>query len=154
MNIPANCNILFVGINPSAANPQADYFETPNNQFYRLINESAVTGEIQVNRASELRLINAGVMNFVDRATQMEKEINNDEMAAGKYRLQIAVQKFHPRVICFVGTKCCKYTLYVPRTNNNVNFGLQPRNFEGVPVFCVPHGSNKGINLTFNDKLM
>ncbi|KAI7878532.1 uncharacterized protein EV154DRAFT_486166 [Mucor mucedo] len=121
------CGPLVVeGINPSAANPQADYFETPNNQFYRLINESGVTGEIQVNRASELRLINAGVMNFVDRATQTEKEINNDELAAGKYRLQIAIQNFHPR----------------------------PRNFEGVPVFCVPHGSNKGLNLTFNDKLI
>lgn len=97
---------------------------------------------------------NMGMINFVDRATQSEKEITQDEMLHGRKRLEMFVREYQPQLLCFVGEKCCQYCLYVPRTSNKVEFGAQVRQFENVPVFCVSHGSTKGPDLTFDIKLV
>lgn len=100
------------------------------------------------------QMYNYNFMNYVDRATQSEKDISKEELVEGKARLEKIVQEYQPSMICFVGKKCCKFSLYIPRTKNEVEFGLQERQIHGVPVFCVPSGSTKGPQWTFSDKLV
>ncbi|KAI9332935.1 hypothetical protein BD770DRAFT_333177, partial [Pilaira anomala] len=96
---------------------------------------------------------NMSFMNYVDRPTRSEKEIKNDELLHGKHRLEQVVEEYKPRVVCFVGKKCCKLQLYVPRTNNEVEFGIQDRKVKDRVVICVPHGSTEGAQMKFEDKL-
>lgn len=43
--------------------------------------------------------------------------------------------------------------MYVPRTNNKIEFGLRTRNVESIPVWCIPNGSTKEPQMQFEDKL-
>lgn len=92
---------------------------------------------------------NTGLMNYVERAKRSEKDITNEEMGKGKSRLIEIMEEYRPRIVCFVGKKCCKYTLYVPRTNNEIKFGIQERDILNVAVYCLPHGSKKDTELTY-----
>lgn len=92
-------------------------------------------------------------MNYVDRPTKDEKNINNDELSEGKKRLEEIVKDYKPRVVCFVGKKCCKYQLYIPRTKNDIEFGLQTRKVNETAVLCIPQGSTKWAQIKFEDKL-
>ncbi|KAI9330932.1 hypothetical protein BD770DRAFT_403715 [Pilaira anomala] len=88
-------------------------------------------------------------INYVERPTQSEKDITSQELA----RLLNIIQEYQPKLVCFVGKKCCQYQLYMPQTNNTIDFGLQTRTIQGIPVFCVPHGSTKGPQTQFDHKL-
>lgn len=74
-------------------------------------------------------------INYVERPTQSEKDITSQDLAAGKERLLNITHEYQPKLICFVGKKCCQYQLYVPRTNNNNIEDVLCSDSKGIPVF-------------------
>lgn len=168
---------MFVGINPSLANVGSEdesvYFGGNRNQFYKLVEQSGEMLEWVQEKTKLIRttLIEGlsdrllkdnnlhteygySLMNYVDRPTQSEKDIRAEEMVKGKKRLDRIVREYQHSVICFVGKKYCKFSLYISRSNNQVEFGLQSRQINDVPVFCIPSGSTKGAQWSFDDKLV
>ncbi|KAI9332926.1 hypothetical protein BD770DRAFT_416286 [Pilaira anomala] len=115
------------------------FFGTSKNQFFSLLKASGFI-EAENNEAA-FEPYNMSFMNYVDMPTRSEKEIKNDELLHGKHRLEQVVEEYKPRV------------LYVPRTNNEVEFGIQDRKVKDRVVICVPHGSTEGAQMKFEDKL-
>lgn len=179
MYLKYNCPILFVGINPSLANVGSEeelvYFGGNRNQFYKLVEQSGKMPE-RVQGKKKGKLIRTALieglsdrvlkdntlhteygysfMNYVDHPTQSEKDIRAEELLEGKERLDKIMKEYQPLVICFVGKKCCKFSLYLSRSNNQVESGLQSRQINDVPFFCIPDGSKKGTQWSFDDKLV
>ncbi|KAI9332929.1 uracil-DNA glycosylase-like protein [Pilaira anomala] len=121
MLLKNNASVLFVGINPSLE-PSQGFFGTPKNQFFSLLKASGFYQAENDTVAHEV--YNMGFINYVDRPTKSEKDLGKEELSEGKRRLQNIVEEYQPRVVCFVGKKCCKYQLYVAGTKNDIEFGL------------------------------
>lgn len=150
-----NCTVLFVGINPSTANVgelESHYFVGGKNQFFKLMNECGFYTGLIENDDQFFESLNVSITNYCQRATKSEKELTQAEKLEGKHGLMQVIRTVKPKVICFVGKMCCKHFLYVPKTNNDVEYGLQTKNFENTPVYCIPSGSSKGWVLSFTDK--
>ncbi|KAL9536990.1 hypothetical protein MBANPS3_012184 [Mucor bainieri] len=147
-----NCNILFIGINPSASDTSASYFETSNNRFFTLATESGIFNQQVTTSAMATELYNVEFANYCQRSTRTEKELTADKMIQGKQALEETIAATRPRLLCFIGKKCCQHFSYTSR----VDFGLQPTEYQSgrnsLPIYCLPRGSGR-VNMTHEAKL-
>jgi double-stranded uracil-DNA glycosylase len=104
-HIKENLMILFVGFNPSIRSSETGHhFANPNNRFWKILHEAGLTPRKYLP-AEDAKLIDLGMglTNIVARPTKAADEITREEYKEGKELLRIKIEKFKPKVVCFVG---------------------------------------------------
>lgn len=104
-HIKEELKILFVGFNPSIrSSDTGHHFANPNNRFWKILHEAGLTPRKYLP-AEDAKLLDLGMglTNIVARPTKAADEITREEYKEGKDILRKKIEKFKPRVVCFVG---------------------------------------------------
>ncbi|MCT2535734.1 G/U mismatch-specific DNA glycosylase [Aquibacillus koreensis] len=103
--IDRNLKVLFVGFNPSIRSSETGHhFANPNNRFWTILYESGLTST-KLNPQEDRSLLNIGygLSNIVARPTKEAAEITKEEYQQGRLELLEKINKYSPKVVCFVG---------------------------------------------------
>lgn len=124
--------ILFIGFNPSPASHETGFnYAGRNNRFYSILFESGLTRRLYTPEESPSLLddYSYGFTNIVTRPTQRADQLTSEEYAEGRVILRKKIDKYKPRVACFVGKGV--YQQFMRRTNIPWGFQVEPS------VHCV-----------------
>ncbi|WLR56853.1 G/U mismatch-specific DNA glycosylase [Mesobacillus subterraneus] len=100
-----NLDVLFVGFNPSIrSSVTGHHYANPNNRFWKILYEAGIT-QRKYNSSEDYQLleIGYGMTNIVARPTKAADEITKEEYQQGKLELISKIEKFSPKIVCFVG---------------------------------------------------
>ncbi len=138
--IKPGLNILFVGFNPSIRSGQTGHhFANPSNRFWNILYRSGLTPRKYKPEEGHCLLdLGFGLTNIVDRPTRAAADINPTEYARGREMLKDKINKYRPRVVCYVGKG-----VYQAYSNKKlISWGLQPwQMVAGVDDFVAPSSS-------------
>jgi double-stranded uracil-DNA glycosylase len=106
--------ILFVGINPHYGSYQRGVPFSNNKTFWYLLNEAGLLHEKREDLKNDQYLktlydttfvtrYHLNFINIIDRPTRETTTLRHGEEQPGKERLSRAIQRYRPRVVCFVG---------------------------------------------------
>jgi TDG/mug DNA glycosylase family protein len=97
--------ILFVGFNPSIRSSElGHHYANPNNRFWRILFEAGITPrKYEAVEDDKLLELGFGFTNIVGRPTKAADEISRSEYKEGREILKRKIEKFRPKVVCFVG---------------------------------------------------
>ena len=99
--------LLFVGINPSIMSAETGlHFAHPGNRFYPALRLAGILpDDVRTPAAAAPVLVERGVgiTNLVPRASVRADELSEDELRAGRGRVEAVVREHHPRVVAVVG---------------------------------------------------
>jgi TDG/mug DNA glycosylase family protein len=142
--LPDGLRLLFVGINPGLVSAATGlHFARPGNRFYPalrlagILPEDAPTPELA---APALAARGVGITNIVARASARADELEDEELLAGRVRLERLVDERRPRVVAFAGITSYRIAYGEKRARP----GLQERTLHGAQVWVVPNPS--GLN--------
>ena len=140
-----NLDVLFCGINPglySAAT--GHHFARPGNRFWPALYEAGFTPRrLQPWEEAELLTSRCGITNLVARGTATAAELGDDELRAGRKRLERTVRKYRPRAVAVVGIGAYRTAFDRPRAQP----GRQPETVFGAVLWVLPNTS--GLNAHF-----
>lgn len=104
-HIRENLKILFVGFNPSIRSSEVGHhYANPNNRFWKILFEAGLTPrKYSASEDEELLAFGYGFTNIVQRPTKAADEITKEEYIEGREILKKKVERFKPKVVCFVG---------------------------------------------------
>jgi TDG/mug DNA glycosylase family protein len=142
--IAPDLRVLFCGINPglySAAT--GHHFARPGNRFWPALQAGGFTPAVL--HPSERRALlreGCGITNLVARATATAAELDDDELRAGRRRLERKVRRYRPRILAIVGIGAYRVAFDRPRAT----LGPQPERVAGVPVWVLPNTSGLNAN--------
>ncbi|HJY81951.1 MAG TPA: mismatch-specific DNA-glycosylase [Candidatus Binatia bacterium] len=131
-------DIVFVGLNPGLYSAQVGhYFAYKQNRFWSALSASGLVPE-PVGPADDARLLEWGIglTDIVKRPTRGIHELKPVEFRRGAKALQEKLERYRPRVVCFVGL-----TGYRVCCGNDGEPGRQTNRFGGAQVFVVPSTS-------------
>ncbi|WP_408006256.1 G/U mismatch-specific DNA glycosylase [Pseudalkalibacillus sp. A8] len=136
-----NLKIVFVGFNPSIRSSETGHnFANPRNRFWKILHQSGLTDRLYAPEEDQtlLNKFGYGFTNIVERPTKEAAEITNKEYKEGKEKLRKKLNRYQPKVVCFVGKGV--YNQYSGR--RKVEWGLQndPVGF-GMKEFVTPSSS-------------
>jgi double-stranded uracil-DNA glycosylase len=138
--VKANLDILFVGYNPSIRSAETGHhFANPNNRFWKILHESGLTPyKFRATEDYQLLGLGYGLTNIVARPTKTAQEITKEEYRLGKVELIDKIEKYKPRIICFVGKG-----VYQEYSGQKViKWGIQEKQVvEGTVDFVAPSSS-------------
>jgi TDG/mug DNA glycosylase family protein len=132
--------ILFIGYNPSIRSGETGHhYANPNNRFWKVIYEAGLTPRLyKPDEDAKLLELGYGFTNIVPRPTRTAAEITKEEYRKGRLVLMEKIERYRPRVACFVGKGV--YEQYSGRSN--VDWGEQPDPVvQGVTEFVAPSTS-------------
>lgn len=140
--------LLFVGINPGLWTAATQtHFAHPANRFYPALRRAGVidrTFDLNVGMTDEDRayLLARGIgnTNLVNRATARADELSDDELRAGRIRLEEFVSRWQPRVVAVAGITAYRLAFGRPKAKG----GEQPEQLGGARLWLVPNPS--GLN--------
>jgi TDG/mug DNA glycosylase family protein len=142
--LPDDLRLLFVGINPGLVSAATGmHFARPGNRFYPalrlagILPDDALTPE---QAAPELLACGVGITNIVARASARADELDDDELLAGRVRLEGLVETRRPLVVAFAGITSYR----IAYGEKKAKPGLQQRVLSGAQVWVVPNPS--GLN--------
>jgi TDG/mug DNA glycosylase family protein len=142
--LPDDLRLLFVGINPGLVSAATGrHFARPGNRFYPalrlagILPDDATTPELAAPALIERRV---GITNIVARASARADELEDDELLAGRVRLEELVAARRPRVVAFAGITSYR----IAYGEKKARPGLQERVLSGAQVWVVPNPS--GLN--------
>jgi len=97
--------VLFVGFNPSIRSGElGHHYANPNNRFWKIIYEAGLTHrKYEAVEDEKLLELGYGFTNIVERPTKAADEITKEEYQEGRVILKKKIEKFQPKVVCFVG---------------------------------------------------
>ncbi|MFD2445598.1 G/U mismatch-specific DNA glycosylase [Bacillus sp. CGMCC 1.16607] len=100
-----NLNILFVGFNPSLRSAEiGHHYANPNNRFWTILHNAGLTPrKYATTEDNQLLQLGYGLTNIVARPTKTAEEITKEEYRNGKEELKKKIEKYKPKVVCFVG---------------------------------------------------
>ncbi|WNF21214.1 G/U mismatch-specific DNA glycosylase [Mesobacillus jeotgali] len=100
-----NLDVIFVGFNPSIRSSETGHhYANPNNRFWKILFEAGITPRKYVSSEDyKLLELGCGMTNIVARPTKAADEITKEEYQQGKEELKKKVQKYRPKIVCFVG---------------------------------------------------
>ncbi|WP_055105772.1 mismatch-specific DNA-glycosylase [Paenibacillus ihumii] len=133
-------DVVFIGFNPSLRSGQVGHhYANPRNNFWRILESSGLTPRLyQASEDGELLKLGYGFTNIVARPTKGAEDITREEYAEGRQILRAKLEKYRPRVACFVGKGV--YTEYSRRSQ--VGWGFQENPVvEGIHEFVAPSSS-------------
>ena len=142
--IAPDLRVLFCGINPglySAAT--GHHFARPGNRFWPALHAGGFTPAV-LDPSDTRAMLDAGcgITNLVARATATAAELDDDELRAGRRRLERKVRRYRPALLAVVGIGAYRVAFDRPRAG----LGLQPDRLAGVPVWVLPNTSGLNAN--------
>ncbi len=139
-HIQESLNILFVGYNPSIRSGQSGHhYANPNNRFWNILFQSGLTlRKYKPEEDASLLDLGYGFTNIVARPTRTAAEISKEEYKEGRYILKEKIERYRPKVVCFVGKGV--YEQYSGK--KQLSWGLQPHSLvPGIYEFVGPSSS-------------
>jgi TDG/mug DNA glycosylase family protein len=97
--------LVFIGINPGYYSAQVGhYYARPGNLFWwALSNSGLVPRAMGPENDAELITYGIGLTDVVKRPTHSSGELRQDEFDQGAKQTVLTVEKYAPKVACFVG---------------------------------------------------
>ncbi|QMT18229.1 G/U mismatch-specific DNA glycosylase [Planococcus maritimus] len=133
-------DILFVGFNPSIRSSETGYhYANPNNRFWKILFESGLTPRKYAPEENhDLLKLGYGLTNIVPRPTKAAADITKEEYKEGAEQLKRKIERYRPKVVCFVGKG-----VYLQFSNKkSTHWGKQPDSvIPGVIEFVAPSSS-------------
>ncbi|MNJ32002.1 G/U mismatch-specific DNA glycosylase [compost metagenome] len=133
-------SIVFIGFNPSIRSGQVGHhYANPRNNFWRILHSSGLTPRLyHAFEDGDLLKLGYGFTNIVARPTKGAEDITRKEFAEGRETLRAKLEKYRPRVACFVGKGVYIEYSRKPR----VEWGFQESPIvEGIHEFVAPSSS-------------
>lgn len=100
-----NLEIVFIGLNPgSYSDKMGHYFARSTNLFWTALYESGLVPQ-RLTPQDDVRMneFGFGLTDLVPRVTPNIDTLSRDEFVAGGKILRAKIERFAPRVACFVG---------------------------------------------------
>lgn len=138
--IQPGLRVLFVGFNPSIRSAETGtHFANPSNRFWKILYRSGLTPrQYKPEEGSGLIELGYGLTNIVARPSRVAAEISAAEYAQGRALLKAKINKYRPRMVCYVG----KGVYQAFSGKKLIPWGLQPRHLiAGVKDFVAPSSS-------------
>lgn len=104
-HLKENLDILFVGFNPSIRSAETGHhYANPNNRFWKILYSAGLTPtKYTAEEDHKLPDLGYGLTNIVARPTKEAAEISKEEYLAGAELLKEKIEKYRPKIVCFVG---------------------------------------------------
>jgi double-stranded uracil-DNA glycosylase len=136
--------VLFCGINPglySAATRH--HFARPGNRFWRALHAAGWTDRL-VHPWEEKQLLEfgLGITNLVARSTATAAELGQDELRAGRSRLERKVRRFRPHAVAVLGIGAYRLAFDQP----HAAVGRQPGLLDDAVLWVLPNPSGLNAN--------
>jgi double-stranded uracil-DNA glycosylase len=98
-------DIIFIGFNPSIMSGETGHhYANPTNRFWKILHQSGLTPRLyRTEEDGDLIGLGYGMTNIVERPTKDASEITKDEYEEGRILLKEKLERYKPRVACFVG---------------------------------------------------
>jgi TDG/mug DNA glycosylase family protein len=140
--IAPKLDVLFCGINPGLYSAATGFhFARPGNRFWPALASSGLTPtELAPGQWRELLASGIGITNLVARATASADQLRDDELRAGRTRLEAKVRRYRPRAVAIVGVGAYRTAFGRPLAVP----GRQPEWLEGAVLWVLPNTS--GLN--------
>jgi TDG/mug DNA glycosylase family protein len=140
--------LLFVGINPSIMSAETGYhFAHPGNRFYPALRAAGILPDdvrTPAEAAPALIARGVGITNLVQRASVRADELDDDELRAGRARLETFVGTHRPRVIAVAGITAFR-TAFGER---RARLGRQDATIGDAELWVVPNPSGLNAHAT------
>lgn len=151
-----NLRIVFVGFNPGVESGRTGhYYAHHSNRFWKYLFWSGFTETLHAPTEDKQMpaLYRIGFTDLVPRCTKGIQELSKQEMLEGSISLEKRVEKFEPRVVCFVGRGIWEAVAKARGWNTKeFTYGIDASHkFAGNSILCcVP--STSGLNSMKVDK--
>jgi TDG/mug DNA glycosylase family protein len=140
--------LLFVGINPGLWTAATNtHFCHPSNRFYPALRRAGLidwaidtSAGMSPEERDRLEQRGIGITNLVPRATARASELDDDELRAGRARVEQVVADIQPVVTAMAGLTAYRTSFERPRAV----LGLQPETIASSRLWVVPNPS--GLN--------
>jgi TDG/mug DNA glycosylase family protein len=142
--IDIGLDVLFCGINPGLySGATRHHFARPGNRFWPALHRAGFTPRLFTPREEEVLLSHGlGITNLVARATAAASELTDDELRAGRRRLERKVRRYRPRWVAVVGIGAYRIAFRRPRAVA----GRQPEQLGSTGVWVLPNPSGLNAN--------
>lgn len=142
-------DVLFCGINPglyTAATQQ--HFGRPGNRFWPALHRSGFTPRLFAPwEGTAMLSLGLGITNMVMRTTATAAELSPEEYVNGGKRLVRLVERFHPRVVTFLGIGAYRSAF----GRKKAGLGLQPDMIGNAALWVLPSPSGLNANHSLAD---
>lgn len=140
--IAPGLRILFCGINPGLySGATGHHFARPGNRFWPTLYQAGFTPRLlDPSEERELLGLGYGITNLVPRTTATADEVENEELLAGRKRLESKVKKYQPRAVAILGIGAYRMAFREPKAV----LGLQPKLLANAALWVLPNPS--GLN--------
>lgn len=134
--------LLLCGINPSLWSGVAGYhFARPSNRLWPTLHQAGFTPRrLHPSETDALREAGIGITNLVPRATARADELDDDEVRAGRARLETLAARFRPEVVAVLGIGAYRLAW----GDRRAVVGEQATTVAGVRLWALPNPS--GLN--------
>jgi len=140
--------LLFVGINPSIMSAETGFhFAHPVNRFYPALRAAGILPADVMTPAEAAPVLVArgvGITNLVKRASVRADELDDDELRAGRIRLERFVREHRPRVIAVAGITAFRSAFGERRAR----LGRQDGTIGDAELWVVPNPSGLNAHAT------
>jgi double-stranded uracil-DNA glycosylase len=142
--IDIGLDVLFCGINPGLySGATRHHFARPGNRFWPALHRAGFTPRLFSPWEEELLLSHGlGITNLVARATAAASELTDDELRAGRRRLERKVRRYQPSWVAVVGIGAYRIAFRRPRAVA----GRQPEQLGSTGVWVLPNPSGLNAN--------
>ena len=142
--IDSGLEVLFCGINPGLySGATGHHFARPGNRFWPALHRSGFTPRLLSPWEERLLLLHRlGITNLVARATAAASELSDDELRAGRRRLERKVRRYAPRWVAVVGIGAYRTAFARPRAVA----GRQPERLSSTGLWVLPNPSGLNAN--------
>lgn len=140
--IAPGLRVLFCGINPGLySGATGHHFARPGNRFWPTLHQAGFTPrQLHPSEERELLTFGYGITNLVPRATATADELLNEELVAGRRRLESKVKRYQPQVVAVLGIGAYR-TAFARKA---ARLGRQPEDLWGATIWVLPNPS--GLN--------
>jgi TDG/mug DNA glycosylase family protein len=140
--IAPGLDVLFCGINPGLYSGATGlHFARPGNRFWPALASSGfTTTQLAPWQTQELLKQGIGITNLVARTTATAAELDDEELRAGRGRLEARVRRYRPRAVAVVGVGAYRTAFDRP----DAEIGRQPEPLLGALLWVLPNTS--GLN--------
>lgn len=140
--------LLFVGINPSLLSAATGlHFAHAGNRFYPALRAAGILeADVLTPAEAAPALIRRGIgiTNMVERASARADELEDDEVRAGRSRLEAFVALHRPRVVAIAGIGSYRLAFDARRARA----GRQDETIGDAALFVVPNPSGLNAHAT------
>lgn len=140
--IAPGLDVLFCGINPGLYSGATGlHFARPGNRFWPALADAGFTATpLAPSQRREILAHRIGITNLVARTTATAAELDDEELRAGRKRLDARVRRYRPRAVAVVGVGAYRIAFERP----DAGIGRQPESMLGAMLWVLPNPS--GLN--------